>query len=185
MSKQSVTRWIPYLTLRNKIIIGFAMLLFLIASDMEMMLWQGAQLSEVGVDVIELRQPAMRLALQLSQKIDLAMAEHNGYLLTGYEDHKKRFQQLENASIKNLFELNRILSNLSDKNQIRRLVKAERVFTEFRGYAKQAIYLHDHPAANYPGMALASETLNPLNLECIGIINTLDYDWSLNELRLL
>ncbi len=165
--------WTHHLTLRNKIIAGFIILILLIVTGMGLMLWQGAKLSKVGVDVIEFRQPAMRLALQLSQEINLASAELNAYLLTGHENHKTRFQQLENSSAKKLSELSLLLVNNGDNEQAQHLIEAQHVFTKFRGFATQAIYLHDHPAENYPGLALAEKKLNPINLEYMGIINYL------------
>lgn len=166
-------KWLPYLTLRNKIIAGFTVLLLFMATGMGMILWQGVQFSDVGAEVTELRQPAMRLALQISQEINHSMAELNAYLLTGYVDHKSRFQILEKSSSKNLLELNRLLKNYDDNGQLKHLIEAQDVFTQFRVIATQAILLKDNPAKNFPGLALATKTLNPLNLKYMGIINNL------------
>lgn len=161
------------LSLRNKIILGFAVFFILLITGLGITFVKVMEVGRIGIGVIEYRQPAALSVLDLLDKIDLATSFLNSYLLTGHEGHKAKFIGI-NREIKRKFGK---IRNKNTDGQVfiprSKLKEIEALYERFEDYASRLFYLQSHEAENYPGIALAAELLNPKHIEYMGQINSL------------
>ena len=171
-----------------KIITGFGGLILLMAFSITFTLYKLSSIEDSAISVIEYQQPNAILLLNFQQDLNLAISNLNKYLLTGDEMDIAQFQLVDHR-------LNGYLANLTDaaaeegsgisKQGIDTLAV---LLGKFQTESKQLLYLRDNRNINYPGIRLATETLNPPALEFLGIVNGIidedDFDGSREDVML-
>lgn len=158
-------------TLRYKVITGFGGLMLIMTVCIAFTLYKLADIEKSTVSVIEHRQPTTVMFLTLQQDLNLAIALLNEFLLTGKESDIARYQLVENRLDGYINNIQEISETSDDHISAEAIVKLQTLLAEFKNHGPILLQLRMDRQANYPGMALATETLNPLALEFIGLIN--------------
>lgn len=178
-----------------RVILGFSVLLILVCIGMGIILWQGERLSLIGSSVSRHHEPIMVLSMTQVQDINEAISELNGYLLTGRKEHKENHKSVVKEIVENLVKIEHKLkdTNFLDSRLVKHtknLTPLKSALNEFQKLSAHLIFLREHPTQNYPGLALAAETINPISLEYLGLVNSMkneisQMEFSEKKLRLL
>jgi PAS domain S-box-containing protein len=166
---QAIKGW----SLRCKILFGFGGLIALLALGMGFTLLKLGQVEQVAATVIESHQPAAQQFQRLAEELNLATTLLNGYLLTGHPDHKTEYARVEGQIVAHLTEARGLTVTTRGEVSSKLLDDAEKLLIEFRDYAQKLFQLRDNKDENYPGMALAEQTLLPPARAFLGKVNLL------------
>ena len=150
---------------------------------MGIILWQGERLSRIGISISKHHEPIMVLSMKQARDINEAISELNSYLLTGRKEHKANYQSIITEIDNNLVRIEKKMGDITFTNdsevaEYNYLVSLKLALKEFKELSLNLIYLRDNPKENYPGLALASETINPISLEYLGLLNSMNEDVS-------
>lgn len=161
-----------------RVTLGFSLLLVLICIGMGIILWQGERLSLIGSSVSRHHEPIMVLSMTQVQDINEAISELNSYLLTGRKEHKESYKSIVAKIVENLVKIEHKLKDTSFSNSrldehTNNLTPLKLSLKEFQKLSAHLIFLRDNPTQNYPGLALAAETINPISLEYLGLVNSM------------
>ena len=172
-STQIADMRLPGWSVRRKIIAGFVGVIALMALGFGYTLFKIAQVEKVANTAIEHHQPAAQLFQRLSEEVNLATALLSGYLLTPDEDIKQEYAILELDLDEHLTEARMVITTAGDKAVVQEIDAAEQALVRFQSYAEHLFRLRDARNANFPGLALAEETMLPPAMAFLNILNLL------------
>ena len=158
-------------TLRHKIITGFGGLMLLMTVCIAFTLYKLSTIEKSTISVIEHRQPTTILFLSLSEDLNLAISLLNEYLMTGEEDDIARYQLVENRLNGYLSNIEALSKQADDNISVNKVKRLKELLAEFTMHGTHLLFLRDNSTENYPGIKLATDTLNQPALEFIGIVN--------------
>lgn len=134
-------------------------------------LFTGDHISEIGNDIIRVRQPITFLSQKLEADLNLSTSTLNAYLLTGNPENLQHYEALRGNIRHHLRELEERFP--VQTTQSSRWEKINTLLLSYNTLASDIIALHEDNTANYPGVTLASERLHPLNMNYQTLINGL------------
>ncbi len=158
-------------TLRHKIITGFGGLMLLMTLCIAFTLYKLSTIEKSAISVIEHRQPTTVMFLSLSEDANLAISLLNEYLLTGQEADIARYQIVENRLSGYLANIESLAGKEDEHIPAGKIARLKELLAEIKMHGNHLIFLRGNNADNYPGIRLASETLNQPALEFMGTIN--------------
>jgi PAS domain S-box-containing protein len=179
----SIKKLFPNLTLGQKIGFAFFVILFIMAAAMLSTHVYMSRIQQISSNTIEHRLPLTFMTLEAQNNLKGISTAINRYLLTENIEFKKQIEQKEERmdfffdAIENYFE--------QDETDFEIIVVIDKAKNKYyKGYKKsiaELIEIHNDFYKRYPGLAYASENLNPLTLEFSGLINDMIEEVSDNE----
>lgn len=161
------------LPLKRKFTVAFGGLILLMVASLVFTLTQISDIGGEAEHVIEHRQKSAILFQRLSGDINLATTHLNAYLLTGDQDFEDKFLEIDIQMLSRIAEIETLLSHDEDDILKKSMEKLNQHITSFREYVSTLVRLHKNNSINFPGIELATETLNPPALAYVGLVNEL------------
>ena len=158
-------------TLRHKIITGFGGLMLLMALCIAFTLYKLSTIEKSAISVIEHRQPTTVTFLSFSEDANLAISLLNEYLLTGQEADIARYQLVENRLGGYLVNIESLAEKADEHIPAGKIKRLKELLAEIKMHGNHLIFLRGNNADNYPGIRLATVTLNQPALEFMGTVN--------------
>lgn len=141
---------------------GYGTLLLLMGVGLSITLYSGAHIAEIGDDIVRVHQPITFLSQKLEADLNLSTSALNAFLLTGNPENYQHHEALRSAIGRQLLEFEQRFPQQPGQRapwqEIRGLIE------EYNRLARKVAALNGDNGANYPGIALASEQLHPLNM---------------------
>jgi methyl-accepting chemotaxis protein len=150
-----------YLTLRAMIGTGFILVLSIFAIVAFFSLYQLNNMKGNVDNMVEIRQPQMLDSLQLVNHIEKLSANLSLYLLSKEEHYKANYlDNIEQAK----HDIQLLKQNIDAEDEVQQelISEIENGFIRYIGYQDQMFMLATQDLANFPAMAFAAESNNPM-----------------------
>lgn len=159
-------------TLYRKIITGFSGLMLLMTICIVITLFKLTTVEKSAISVIEQQQPTTILILSLSENLNLAISLLNEYLISGNEQDIAKYQLIYHKLYAYLDKMKKVAEQDNNNNiSSESIEKLSSLLDEIGKHGSTLILLVSSLSANYPGLKVANEELNPLALEFIGLVS--------------
>ncbi len=159
------------LKIRHKLWLGFGLMIAVLAV-VALTALQSLSSSRQRVQaVVQVSQPMVLASMELADDLDRASSSLGFYLLSHEQRHKQ-------AYLDNLKNVDRKLSELkeqplvkSDPEVGRAVAAIAKQIAEFETFRERMLALPDDTAANFPGIAFAGRSINPLSQQMLQLMS--------------
>ncbi|MFQ5487029.1 MAG: methyl-accepting chemotaxis protein [Gammaproteobacteria bacterium] len=165
------------LTIQNKLLMGFAAVLVLVALVSINNFVKLGHVSEIEHRLLNLRLPTVMAGQQLTDGIHLSLAGLRGYMILGKDpkaaekfkaERQRGWQQIDGA----LAKMDKFAKNWTDPNNIEMLSKMKGLVEEFRS-AQQQVEDISHTPANIPAFNMLLTGAAPRASKILAAITTI------------
>lgn len=172
--------------IRNKIFIGFAIVLLIMAAISLQALMSLSKVDESVTDVVKQRQPAAMLTKDLASSVHRTAGALGFFLSSKEEIHKTHFYSGSQKTASILAELQTLPSIKSDEASTRLTDELAASIKQFRKLGTNLIQVAPDREKNFPGIAYANSQINPINRKMMQMASQMvfaEQDEEANETR--
>ena len=158
---------IPSLSFRQQLSIGFIAVIAVLAVGMSITLFKISNIEQLGIDVIDKRQPTALHALEAVRQLNRSQNDLHAFLLTGDENFYNKF----------VWELDSLDAIVADLNASTKAAdsstysEALKLTKSLRTHGERLKELQSNYDENFPVIYAASQLLSSLALEYLGQVN--------------
>ena len=168
-----MTLFLHDIRIGGKIWAGFSVVLFLLAAISVLTMMSLGGVRKTIHDVVENRQPTALLSIELSRELQRTARSFGFYLLTKEESDKAEFLAGERRSGELMQALSGLSAVASDETARAMVEEISSEFAQLRGVGEEILAITTEQEANFPGIAYANASINPLSREGLQLLATM------------
>lgn len=164
------------LSFRQKIIFGFSLLSAVFIFGMGYMLFEFTNISQLSTNIIEKQRPIIRSSSNAREYSQSAANYLHKFILNGNESNLVNYSRSINELKKSLKSLSKYIGKPDFELKEEELQRLNIILKEIDQYVLELKKYKNNYIENHPIINTAANTLNPLAIEYLGIINSIIYE---------